>query len=150
MGMVEKSVNDSSGMKPRYDYASQEIHKAFRGRTETVKNAVRSFESLKDISRPFRLSRESLRDISKPVIKSEGSRGSTESLKQKSEYISSLKTTSCSIECTQENSTSSDFFTFSFDLSSPFSSLNSSPVSGSPGKNNQQKYCSRYQELSHT
>ena len=37
----------------------------FRNRAESVKSVVRSFESLKDFSKPFRSSRESLKDISR-------------------------------------------------------------------------------------
>ena len=39
----------------------------FRSRAESVKSVVRSFESLRDISKPFRSSRESLKDISRSL-----------------------------------------------------------------------------------
>ena len=134
MGVVEKSLKNSTGMNPRYDYASREINKTFRGRAESVKNAVRSFESLKDISRPFRLSRESLRDLSKPVARNEENRRSTESVRDARESFESIKSAPGSMETSGDGTAGSDVFSFTFDLPSPFSSLNNSPVGGSPGK----------------
>ena len=152
MGVVEKSFNNSSGMNPRYDYASREISKTIRGRAESVKNAVKSFESLKDISRPFRLSRECLRDLSKPVTRNEELQRSTESIQQNRDYFDSIKSAPGSIESSTDGTTGSDVFSFTFDLPSPFASLNNSPVGGSPGKLSQyiiqlERYQERYQGL---
>eukprot|EP00092_Neocalanus_flemingeri_P100677 GFUD01128616.1.p1 GENE.GFUD01128616.1~~GFUD01128616.1.p1 ORF type:complete len:145 (-),score=19.70 GFUD01128616.1:46-480(-) len=133
MGVVDKSFTNSAGMNPRYDYASREINKTFRGRAESVKNAVRSFESLREISRPFRLSRESLRDVSKPIARNEESRRSSESVRDACESFESIKSAPGSMETSGEGG-GSDVFSFSFDLPSPFSSLNNSPVGGSPGR----------------
>ena len=148
---VEKSFSSSSGMNPRYDYATKDISKTIRGRAESVKNVVKSFESLKDISRPFRLSRESLRDLSKSRHSEELIR-STESIEQRyhhhhhhherqqqrqqqqqHEILCSIKSAPASIESVVDENSVSDVFSFTFDLPSPFSSLNHSPVSGSPG-----------------
>ena len=148
MGVVEKSFNNSSGMNPRYDYASREINKTIRGRAESVKNAVKSFESLKDISRPFRLSRESLRELARPVARNEEVHRSNESIRQHRDLYDSIKSAPGSMESSGEGTTGSDVFSFTFDLPSPFSSLNNSPIGGSPGKFLIQLLMQkRYQEL---
>ena len=136
MGVIEKSRSFSS---------SDVKTSCLRSRSESVKNVVRSFESLKDIVKPFKVSRESLKDAvtTKILTKNGRTGGSCESLRSvrsavtpfsrdydEEDNVHSIKSAPGNIG---GSATLQDVFTFTFDVSL---SLNTTPMEGSPGRTN--------------